>query len=42
MWYTITRLGEYEWRREMELIYSAKKFEQINDYLFIESYKSIK
>jgi len=37
----ITRWGEYELEQcEMEVIYSALKVEQINDYLFIDTFQS--
>jgi len=40
----ITRWGEVNTNNscEMEVIYSAYKVEQINDYLFIDTYKSNK
>jgi len=38
----ITRWGEYEEQCEMEEMHSALKVEHINDYLFIDAYKSVK
>jgi len=35
----ITIWGEYEQQCEMEVIYSAQKVEQINYYIFIDTYK---